>query len=86
MNESEAFLTQQPAQLRPQLHKFPPQLTPFIGRAEEVVEITNLLADPDCRLLTLVGVGGCSIICTIKKCFCYWITLSSCWPKAALHC
>ena len=38
--------------------QLPAQLTPFIGRADEVQEITRLLADPACRLLTLVGVGG----------------------------
>jgi predicted ATPase/DNA-binding CsgD family transcriptional regulator len=34
------------------------QLTPFIGRTDEVQEIIRLLADPACRLLTLVGGGG----------------------------
>ncbi|QPC83342.1 AAA family ATPase [Phototrophicus methaneseepsis] len=32
--------------------------TPFIGRSEEVDEISLLLDDPSCRLLTLVGPGG----------------------------
>ncbi len=36
----------------------PTQPTPFIGRTEELVEITALLADSDCHLLTLVGPGG----------------------------
>jgi predicted ATPase/DNA-binding CsgD family transcriptional regulator len=36
----------------------PPQLTSFIGRTNELVEIAALLADPTCRLLTLVGPGG----------------------------
>jgi predicted ATPase len=40
------------------VHNFPVQLTPFIGRAEEVSEIVHLLADSECRLLTLVGPGG----------------------------
>ncbi|MDX1521127.1 MAG: tetratricopeptide repeat protein [Anaerolineae bacterium] len=40
------------------LHNFPPQPAPFIGREEEVAEVSRLLADPDCRLLTLVGPGG----------------------------
>ena len=35
-----------------------PQLTSFIGRADELAEITKLLADPTCRLLTLLGPGG----------------------------
>lgn len=32
--------------------------TPFIGREQELAELGELLADPDCRLLTLVGPGG----------------------------
>jgi predicted ATPase/DNA-binding CsgD family transcriptional regulator len=36
----------------------PPQLTSFVGRTDDVVEIVTLLADPACRLLTLVGPGG----------------------------
>ncbi len=36
----------------------PLQPTPFIGRSEEITEILQLLADPACRLLTLVGPGG----------------------------
>ncbi|MBN1284629.1 MAG: AAA family ATPase [Anaerolineae bacterium] len=39
-------------------HNLPPQVTPFVGRAEEMDEITNLLTDPACRLLTLIGPGG----------------------------
>lgn len=36
----------------------PPQSTPFIGRTMELGEIAYRLADPACRLLTLVGPGG----------------------------
>lgn len=36
----------------------PRQLTPFIGRHTEIADIGRLLADADCRLLTLVGPGG----------------------------
>jgi predicted ATPase/DNA-binding CsgD family transcriptional regulator len=36
----------------------PPQLTSFVGRTDELVEVVALLADPTCRLLTLVGPGG----------------------------
>jgi predicted ATPase/DNA-binding CsgD family transcriptional regulator len=32
--------------------------TSFIGRGDEISEIIDLLTDPDCRLLTLVGPGG----------------------------
>jgi predicted ATPase/DNA-binding SARP family transcriptional activator len=36
----------------------PPATTPFIGRAEEVTELTQLLTTPACRLITLLGPGG----------------------------
>jgi len=39
-------------------HNLPAELTPFIGRDTELVEIGDLLRDPSIRLLTLVGVGG----------------------------
>jgi predicted ATPase/DNA-binding CsgD family transcriptional regulator len=34
------------------------QPTAFVGRKEELRQILEMLADPDCRLLTLVGPGG----------------------------
>lgn len=34
------------------------QPTNFIGREDEVLEITKILANPNCRLLSLVGIGG----------------------------
>jgi predicted ATPase/DNA-binding NarL/FixJ family response regulator len=37
---------------------FPQHPTPFVGREGELTEIARLLADPACRLLTLVGPGG----------------------------
>jgi predicted ATPase len=40
------------------IHNVSPQFAPFIGRAQEIAEISDLLADPACRLLTLVGPGG----------------------------
>jgi predicted ATPase/DNA-binding CsgD family transcriptional regulator len=38
--------------------ELPEPPTPFVGREEELAEIAGLLADPACRLLTLVGPGG----------------------------
>src|SRR5713101_185864 len=38
--------------------KLPGQGTPFIGRTEECAQIRQLLADPACRLLTLLCPGG----------------------------
>jgi predicted ATPase len=40
------------------LHGLPPSPTPFVGREEELAELAELLASPDCRLVTLVGPGG----------------------------
>jgi predicted ATPase len=39
-------------------HNLPAQPTAFIGREVELAQITELLAQADCRLLTLVGPGG----------------------------
>jgi predicted ATPase/DNA-binding SARP family transcriptional activator len=36
----------------------PAQLTPFVGRESELMEITARLQQPEVRLLTLVGAGG----------------------------
>lgn len=36
----------------------PIAVTPLIGRESELSELTDLLADPACRLITLVGPGG----------------------------
>ena len=44
------------AQLPP--YTLPAATTPFIGRAEELTELTALLTNPACRLITLVGAGG----------------------------
>ena len=38
--------------------KLPAQLTPFLGRQEEISHICNLLSGPAARLLTVVGPGG----------------------------
>ena len=40
------------------IHSLPAQITPFIGREDELAEIADLLAAPTCRLLTLTGPGG----------------------------
>lgn len=39
-------------------HNLPNVLTPFFGRKAEITQITGLLDNPQCRLLTLVGSGG----------------------------
>lgn len=39
-------------------NNLPPQNTPFVGREQELAQIVEQLAQPDCRLLTLAGPGG----------------------------
>ncbi|MBI4786741.1 MAG: tetratricopeptide repeat protein [Chloroflexi bacterium] len=39
-------------------HDVPAPLTEFVGREQELARIAALLANPACRLLTLVGPGG----------------------------
>lgn len=39
-------------------HNLPAQLTPFVGRREELATLEELLEDPATRLLTIVGPGG----------------------------
>src|SRR5216684_1073457 len=39
-------------------HNFPAQLTPLIGREQEVLSACALLRRPEVRLLTLTGTGG----------------------------
>lgn len=50
------------ARLRDVVQRSAPQLplppTPFMGRDDEVVQLSRWLADPACRLITVVGVGG----------------------------
>lgn len=36
----------------------PAQLTPLIGRETELIALGELLANPNCRLITITGVGG----------------------------
>ncbi|MEA2008866.1 MAG: BTAD domain-containing putative transcriptional regulator, partial [Chloroflexota bacterium] len=38
--------------------ELPTPVAPFVGRKRELAEISQLLASPDCRLLTLAGLGG----------------------------
>jgi predicted ATPase/DNA-binding SARP family transcriptional activator len=39
-------------------HNLPAQPTPFLGREDELVELEELLADPNVRLITILGPGG----------------------------
>lgn len=40
------------------LQNLPVSLTPFIGREQELADLARLMAEPECRCLTLVGPGG----------------------------
>ena len=40
------------------LHNLPTGPTPFVGREAELAELAELIVNPDCRLVTLVGPGG----------------------------
>ena len=39
-------------------HNLPVQLTSFVGRQTEITQLSKYLADPDCRLISLIGIGG----------------------------
>jgi predicted ATPase/DNA-binding SARP family transcriptional activator len=39
-------------------HNLPPQMTSLLGREGELHRLTEHLADPNCRLLTMTGLGG----------------------------
>ncbi|MBK8049949.1 MAG: hypothetical protein IPK16_24285 [Anaerolineales bacterium] len=60
-----AGIASAPAQLSPQTIPLrgvttmtPIDLTPMIGRERELEELTELLTSPDCRLISIVGMGG----------------------------
>jgi predicted ATPase/transcriptional regulator with XRE-family HTH domain len=57
-NESSAARTRQPATRRNATNNLPVQDTSFIGRADELSQLTEILNNPACRLLTLTGPGG----------------------------
>jgi DNA-binding SARP family transcriptional activator/predicted ATPase len=47
-----------PSPTPPILHNLPPQPTPIIGREPELAELDELIADPEVRLIAIVGPGG----------------------------
>ncbi len=47
-----------PSRRTQRINNLPTNLTSFVGRERELVEIDTLIEDPNCRLLTLVGPGG----------------------------
>ena len=56
-----AILIPSPEKVPPptsRLRPLPQPTTPFIGREAELAQVAELLADPNCRLLPIVGPGG----------------------------
>lgn len=47
-----------PLRFPPARHNLPPAATGFLGRADELDAIAEWIADPQCRLITLLGPGG----------------------------
>lgn len=54
--EDDDFL--EPAQTVQDMHHLPAQFTPFLGRKDELAQISRLLLDDNCHLLTIIGPGG----------------------------
>ncbi len=51
-DESPAFVSTAP------IHNLPVSLTPFLGREQELIDLDRLIANPECRCVTLAGPGG----------------------------
>ncbi len=56
IEQSKSIPTQQVLKSHP--HNLPTQTTRFVGRKQELKQLAEYLANPDCHLLTLVGFGG----------------------------
>ncbi len=56
--QAPSHLSQPAARPSPIPENLPRALTPFIGREPELVALGQLLQDPQCSLLTIVGSGG----------------------------
>ncbi|MBV9581080.1 MAG: AAA family ATPase, partial [Chloroflexi bacterium] len=46
------------AAITPPTHNLPTVGAPFVGRSSQLQQLVSLLSDSDCRLLTIVGLGG----------------------------
>jgi len=51
-------LAAHPLKPPPPISNLPVPATPLVGRAHEIHEVSRLIGDPACRMLTLVGPGG----------------------------
>jgi len=52
------LLDHKPEQKKRRPDNLPTPLTPFVGREQEIRHLTTTLADPDSRLVTVIGPGG----------------------------
>jgi predicted ATPase/Tfp pilus assembly protein PilF len=55
---AEQIRAEEELRAKPPAHHLPTSPTPFVGRKEELADLADLLADPDCRLVSLIGPGG----------------------------
>jgi DNA-binding SARP family transcriptional activator len=46
------------AAITPPAHNLPPVGAPFVGRTAQLQQLVSLLSEADCRLLSIVGLGG----------------------------
>ncbi len=57
-NPQPSILVEFPAATTLPHNNIPAQSTPFVGREVELTQIGDLLSNPDCRLVSLLGLGG----------------------------
>jgi predicted ATPase/DNA-binding CsgD family transcriptional regulator len=58
VNVARRFSTPTPTPSGAPRHNLPVEATPFVGREAELTELARLFADPNTRLITIVGPGG----------------------------
>jgi predicted ATPase/DNA-binding SARP family transcriptional activator len=57
-SESRPTPLESPERLAAPPHNLMAPATPFVGREQELADLENLIADPEVRLITIVGPGG----------------------------
>jgi len=56
--ETAALFNRLRAAITPPPHNLPHATSPLVGRGEQVRMLSALLADPECRMVTITGLGG----------------------------
>jgi DNA-binding SARP family transcriptional activator len=56
--ETTALFNRLRAAITPPVHNLPPSGAPFVGRSEQLRQLSTLVSDAECRLLTIAGLGG----------------------------